>query len=123
MFSESKRVYDFKEACSLAAPNDAFVRLGSLMNESHVSCRDNYECSCAALDELTEISRESGAFGSRLTGAGWGGCAVSLLPKEKLEYFLEAVKNLYYSKKNKLDGFETYAFSTKPSDGIFIILP
>ena len=66
------------------------------------------------------VGRRGGVVQS---GFGWGGCAVSLLPKEKLEYFLEAVKNLYYSKKNKLDGFETYAFSTKPSDGIFIILP
>lgn len=115
-------MYDFKEICS-QTPIDAFEKLGSLMNESHLSCKDNYECSCEELDELTEICRSSGAYGSRLTGAGWGGCSVSLIPKEKLNSFLDQIKNLYYSKKNKLDGFETYAFSTKPSDGIFIVLP
>ena len=90
------------------------------MNESHYSCRDNYECSCPELDELTEICRKSGAYGSRLTGAGWGGCSVSLIPKDKLDDFLANVKAQYYSKINKLDAFDTFAFPTKPSDGIFI---
>jgi galactokinase len=92
------------------------------MNESHYSCRDNYECSCEQLDELTEICRNSGAYGSRLTGAGWGGCSVSLVPKEKLTEFIDSVKKLYYSKRDKLDSFETYAFSTRPSEGIFITI-
>ena len=85
-------MYDFKEICS-QTPIDAFEKLGSLMNESHLSCKDNYECSCEELDELTEICRSSGAYGSRLTGAGWGGCSVSLIPKEKLNSFKLFVLN------------------------------
>lgn len=68
MFGEAQRVYDFKEACSLADAEKALEQLGDLMNQSHASCRDLYDCSCADLDELTEICRQSGALGSRLTG-------------------------------------------------------
>ena len=112
-------MYDFKEACSLES-KEAFEKLGRLMNESHYSCRDDYECSCSELDELTDICRKLGAYGSRLTGAGWGGCSVSLIPKDKLNDFLSGLKIEYYAKKNKLDAFESNAFCTKPSDGIFI---
>ena len=67
VFSEAQRVYDFRDACSLT-PMKAFKKLGELMNESHESCRDMYDCSCEELDELTEICRKAGAYGSRLTG-------------------------------------------------------
>lgn len=67
VFSEAQRVYDFKDACSLT-PLKAFKKLGQLMNESHESCKDMYDCSCTELDELTEACRQSGAYGSRLTG-------------------------------------------------------
>ena len=67
VFSEAQRVYDFRDACSLI-PTKAFEKLGHLMNESHESCRDMYDCSCDELDELTEICRKAGAYGSRLTG-------------------------------------------------------
>lgn len=123
VFSEAQRVYDFKDAC-LLEPSVAFKALGKLMNESHASCRDFYDCSCEELDELTQICRDSGAYGSRLTGAGWGGCAVSLIPKEKLQEFLENVKKCYYSKNQRLEKLSaTSAFSTKPSSGISILLP
>ena len=67
VFSEAQRVYDFKDAC-LLTPLKAFKKLGELMNDSHESCRDMYDCSCVELDDLTEVCRKSGAYGSRLTG-------------------------------------------------------
>jgi galactokinase len=57
------------------------------MNESHRSCRDLYECSHPKLDELVSVALSSGAIGSRLTGAGWGGCIVSLVPEDKSQIF------------------------------------
>lgn len=51
-------------------PDNAVQELGALMNKSHESCRDLYECSHSDLDELVSIALEAGAVGSRLTGAG-----------------------------------------------------
>ena len=70
--------------------------LGALMNRSHESCRDLYEISCPELDELTRIARQAGAEGSRLTGAGFGGCTISLVPEERLPAFLQEVSRAYY---------------------------
>jgi N-acetylgalactosamine kinase len=151
VYSEAKRVYDFKETCSLTSkmPNEEVLKeLGKLMNESHDSCRYLYECSCSQLDELTNVCRQAGAYGSRLTGknifltffypyksfrsksskkyqgAGWGGCAVSLIPETKLSQFLDQVNQNYYSKNVHLKSkFSQAAFATKPSSGIFIIVP
>ena len=55
------------------------VRLGSLMSATHASLRDHYECSCPELDLLAQAALGCpGAYGARLTGAGFGGCAVIL---------------------------------------------
>jgi N-acetylgalactosamine kinase len=70
--------------------------LGRLMNQSHESCRDLYEISCPELDVLVGICREAGAEGSRLTGAGFGGCTISLVRSERLPGFLDQVARAYY---------------------------
>jgi len=72
------------------------AELGRLMNQSHESCRDLYEISCPELDELVGICRQAGAEGSRLTGAGFGGCTISLVREERLESFLQQVGLAYY---------------------------
>ncbi len=69
---------------------------GKLMRQSHRSCRDDYEISHPALDDLFAIAREAGSTGSRLTGAGFGGCTVHLVADEKLEKFLAEVERRYY---------------------------
>jgi N-acetylgalactosamine kinase len=71
-------------------------RLGRLMDESHASCRDLYEISCPELERLTEAARRSGALGSRLTGAGFGGCTISLVPRASAADFLEKLSRDYY---------------------------
>jgi galactokinase len=70
VLSESARVCAFKQYAkkSVDDPDDFYKRLGDLMNESQQSCRDDFECSCAELDELCQIARQNGAYGARLTG-------------------------------------------------------
>jgi galactokinase len=74
VFSEARRVLQFRQTCLLAAKssdaNDSkFLEdLGRLMNDSQSSCSLLYECSCPELDNLTRMAREAGAYGSRLTG-------------------------------------------------------
>ena len=65
---------------------------GWLMNQSHDSLRDLYEVSCRELDALVEAAqRIPGVYGSRMTGAGFGGCTVSLVAEESVPVFLEQV--------------------------------
>ena len=68
------------------------------MNASLASLRDDYEVSCAELDRLVELARaQAGVFGSRLTGAGFGGCTVSLVRNDALAAFGEDVVDHYVS--------------------------
>ena len=64
------------------------------MNESHASCRDLYDCSSDNLEVLTKMACEAGAYGSRLTGAGWGGCSVSLVSADKVTEFLGKIEKV-----------------------------
>ncbi|CAD5210146.1 unnamed protein product [Bursaphelenchus xylophilus] len=99
VFDEAKRVDDFENACL----EKDLIQMGALMNKSHFSCKDLYECSCPEMDELTEKCRESGCKGARLTGAGWGGCAVALVDKRD---------------RDKVEAKVNVLFWTKPSAGI-----
>lgn len=69
------------------------------MNSTQESCAKVYECSCPEIDDICSIARNAGAYGSRLTGAGWGGCTVHLVPQDKVEAVLDALKRDYYFKK------------------------
>ena len=69
---------------------------GKLMNESHVSLRDDYQVSCRELDLITEIAWNSeGVYGARMTGGGFGGCAVVLVHKDQVEAVSEAIRDRY----------------------------
>jgi len=92
-------------------------RLGDLMTASHVSCRDDYECSAPQLDLLVESALKLGAYGCRLTGAGWGGCTVSLVPEDKVESFMDGLANGFYK---KVDNIQNVAFVTKPGSGLSV---
>ncbi|WP_331654727.1 galactokinase [Anaerosporobacter sp.] len=72
---------------------------GKLMNASHVSLRDDYEVTGIELDTLVEASWEQdGVIGSRMTGAGFGGCTVSIVKDEAVDAFIKNVSDLYLQK-------------------------
>lgn len=66
VFREASRVYQFRDACLAGRIEE----MGKLMQESHASCRDLYECSHELLDRVVTLCLGQGALGSRLTGAG-----------------------------------------------------
>lgn len=71
-------------------------KLGALMYESHMSLRDDYGVSCPELDTLVRIAMDTGyVLGARLTGAGFGGCTINLLPLHNLEDFMREVPARY----------------------------
>ena len=69
---------------------------GRLMNESHISLRDDFEVSCPEIDLLTELAWSvPGVLGSRITGGGFGGCTVSIVKSEAIPHFMETVGTEY----------------------------
>lgn len=74
-------------------------KFGKLMNESHISLRDDYEVTGMELDSLVEAAwEENGVIGSRMTGAGFGGCTVSIVKNENVESFIKNVGEKYKRK-------------------------
>ena len=72
---------------------------GRLMNESHVSLRDDYEVTGIELDTMVEIAwNQEGVIGSRMTGAGFGGCTISIVKKGAVDKFIENVGKEYKEK-------------------------
>ena len=72
------------------------AEFGRLMNESHVSLRDDYEVTGIELDTLAETAWEQpGVIGSRMTGAGFGGCTVSIVKNDAIDAFIENVGRKY----------------------------
>ncbi len=92
VLTEARRV----ERAAQAAESGDAVALGALMNESHISCARDYEVSCTELDHLVDCLRSAGSLGARLTGAGFGGCTVALVEREKVERLLAEVWERYY---------------------------
>jgi galactokinase len=87
---------------------------GRLMDESHFSLRDLYEVSSVELDLFTELAREHPAcHGARLTGAGFGGCAIALVSAESAEDFMEATNSRYQSKVE----LPSSVFACRPAGG------
>ena len=90
--SENARVLECVDA--MRAGDTAAA--GRLMVQSHASLRDDYEVSCRELDLMVELALQlEGAFGSRMTGAGFGGCTVHLVERDQAESFRSALAQNY----------------------------
>lgn len=82
-----------------ALKNNDIAQFGQLMNASHVSLRDDYEVTGIELDTLVEEAWQcDGVIGSRMTGAGFGGCTVSIVKTEAIDAFIEKVGAAYKEK-------------------------
>lgn len=93
---------------------DRLIEFGELMNASHDSLRDLYEVTGVELDTLVEQARKvEGVLGSRMTGAGFGGCTVSLVREDKVQEFIERVGKAY----NQVIGHDASFYITEAGDG------
>ena len=111
---EIKRTLDAVEAME-AGDYETF---GRLMYGSHASLRDDYEVSCEELDAIVEIARRcDGVFGSRMTGGGFGGCAIVLVGAESAGAVAEAVAAGYADRYGRRCG----VFATAAAAGASVI--
>ena len=69
--------------------------MGALLNGSHDSLRDDYECTCPELDLAVDTARAAGAHGARMTGGGFGGSAIALVDADKVDEVARAVVAAY----------------------------
>ncbi|BCG58338.1 galactokinase [Paenibacillus sp. URB8-2] len=89
---ENQRVLDSVQVLK----NNDLKQFGRFMNDSHASLRDLYEVSCKELDVMVEeAQRIPGTLGSRMTGAGFGGCTVSLVHEDDIDRFISEVGKAY----------------------------
>ncbi len=84
----------------VALANNDFVKLGSLLNEAHISVRDLYEVSSEVLDELVELATKSGSLGSKMIGGGFGGSTLNIIKADELDKFIETFTKAYMDKYN-----------------------
>ena len=93
---------------------------GWLMNESHSSLRNDYEVSCPELDIMVKAAwKVSGVYGSRMTGAGFGGCTVSLVAEEAVEDFQAQLAATY----EEATGIIPQIYVCRAEDGVREVLP
>ncbi|KAI9266872.1 galactokinase [Phascolomyces articulosus] len=119
VLTEAKRVVEFEQVCT-KSPADTLEQLGAIMNASQESCDKFFNCSCPEINQVCDIARKHGAFGARLTGAGWGGCTVMLTSESNVPTLIEAIKEGYYRQKFPdltQEELEDAVLSTKPGSG------
>lgn len=122
MWAEAERVHQFQSHCTLlgqSGDDDTKIlqQLGHLMLESHRSCQTLYECSCDELDRLVAVAMENGAFGARLTGAGWGGCIVALAPTSHVDSIIEHLQEHIRAQSTHVGMSGEAVFKSSPSAG------
>jgi len=110
---ENNRVERARAALE-AGDVDAF---GEILVDAHRDIAANYEASCSELDYFVDRAVKAGAYGARLTGAGWGGSAIALVDKAETETFAETISDAY--RDQFLDHYASYHVVT-PSSGVAV---
>jgi galactokinase len=112
--TENQRVLDAIEAMRA----DDAMTLGKLMNASHASLRDDFEVTNEALDVMATIAQaQPGCYGARMTGGGFGGCAVALVAADSAETISSTVAQQYEA----ATGLKPDLFVTTATAGTSII--
>jgi len=116
VISENSRV----ERAARAIEQSDLDTLGSLMAESHRSLRDDFEVSCPELDVMVDLALAApGIRGARMTGGGFGGCAISLVEHDRVDDFVKKVGEGY----RKATGSTPELYVTSAADGAREVLP
>jgi galactokinase len=111
VISENQRVLN---AVSCLMKGD-LLQFGALMNVSHESLRDNYEVTGPELDAMVEAAwKINGVIGARMTGAGFGGCTVSIVKDDVVEQFILQVGEVYH----RSTGLKADFYMAEPSSGV-----
>jgi galactokinase len=117
VITENDRTLEFAQALQTSD----WAAVGRLMYASHDSLRDDYEVSCAELDAVVDIARSlgetQGVIGCRMTGAGFGGCAVGLVKTDNVPQITKAMDLRY----EKTSGHQATIFSSRPGSGARIL--
>jgi galactokinase len=113
VITENARVLEAVQALE----RQDFGAFGRLMYASHRSLRDDYEVSTPELDAFVEIAIQSSALGARLTGAGFGGCALALIRSEDAGVLVQNVQHYFKARSFKRPEF----FSFQPSAGAEVV--
>lgn len=114
VITENERTLQAYQAMQVNNP----TLLGQLMIESHASLRDDFEVSSHALDLMVEIAlNQEGCYGARMTGAGFGGCAVALVDVNAVETFVEAVMKAYDARSE----YEAQIYVCRASAGASVL--
>ena len=104
----------------MAMKQSHITKLGTLLNESHASLRDDFEVSSIEFNTIVEIAQEQPeCIGARMTGAGFGGCALALISSENNQRFKKSVFNRYH----KATSIQPEIFTVSSSDGAQLISP
>jgi len=110
VYNENKRVLNFVNDLK----NDNWENLPKYMLDSHLSLKNLYEVTCEELDFLVEKALEYGAFASRMTGGGFGGSTINLVPESIIDNWIEKITASY---ENKF-GFKPDVLVLETSDGV-----
>ena len=105
---------DRVERAGKALEQHDMKKFGTLMAQSHASLRDDYQVSSGELDLMVDIAnRQSGIFGARMTGGGFGGCTINLVEASQAERFRDSVANEY----KKVTGLSPEIYISTAADG------
>ncbi|XP_066581112.1 N-acetylgalactosamine kinase isoform X2 [Prorops nasuta] len=126
VFQEASRVEAFRRVNEdkNIMEQEKLLQLGNLMSKSHASLHKLYECSHPRVDALVDRAMNCGALGARLTGAGWGGCVVAIVPKDKVSQFVDTLRNdiIYQNQtENEVDP-KKLVFQTEPKEGAIVYI-